>query len=182
MSRFEIGDSFILLLGLLCWLDTDGTMLLFLLAAALHEGGHYAALRLLGGRVRRFRLTAAGGAMYYWLPSDSRIKRALIAAAGPTAGLAAAYGAAGHGLYVFGGANLLLSLLNLLPVPPLDGGVIAAELAGRLKLRILFGAAGCFLCGAVGIWAARTGRGFGLLAFFVILTLNFQKNLQKKAF
>ena len=60
-SRLAISPGFLVLLGLLFYLDQGVDLLgAGLLACALHELGHWLAIRLLGGRIARLRLTAVG--------------------------------------------------------------------------------------------------------------------------
>ena len=52
-GRVEITAGALLLWTLLYYLDSGTLVLQALAACALHELGHYAAIRLLGGRVAR---------------------------------------------------------------------------------------------------------------------------------
>ena len=61
MGRIQVCDSFVLLLSLLFLADDQHNLWLFLAAAGLHEGGHYFALRCVGGKLIDLRLSAAGG-------------------------------------------------------------------------------------------------------------------------
>ena len=63
LGRVEVTGGFLLLTAWLNYLDRQGVVPLALLACALHELGHWAALRALGARVRRVRLTAVGAEM-----------------------------------------------------------------------------------------------------------------------
>ena len=63
LGRVEVTGGFLLLTAWLNYLDRQGVVPLALLACALHELGHWAALRALGVRVRRVRLTAVGAEM-----------------------------------------------------------------------------------------------------------------------
>lgn len=56
LGRVEVTGGFLLLTAWLNYLDRQGVVPLALLACALHELGHWAALRALGARVRRVRL------------------------------------------------------------------------------------------------------------------------------
>ena len=127
-GRVECSGGFLLLAAGIFYLGGGGLLLWTALAAVVHELGHAAAVRLLGGRIRRLRLTAAGAEMAL----DRR--RALTYAgelaailAGPAASLllapaAARLGRWWEGCYLLAGLSLSLGWFNLLPVSPLDGG------------------------------------------------------------
>lgn len=126
----SVTPGFVVLLALLCYLD-EGLGLLGwgLLACALHELGHIAAIRLLGGRVERLRLTAVGAE----LAQDgarplSYGKEALAVLAGPAASLLTAWLAMRASFFLLAGLSLGQGLFNLLPVLPLDGGRAACLL------------------------------------------------------
>ena len=99
-------------------------------AAAVHELGHWAALRLLGARVRCLRIGVLGAVMD--CDGGGLSYRGELAAvlAGPLANLLSALilTGSGQGLEAAAGAHLVLGAFNLLPVRPLDGGR-ALELA-----------------------------------------------------
>ncbi|MCD8376467.1 MAG: peptidase M50 [Oscillospiraceae bacterium] len=120
---FTCSAGFLLMAAALLYLDGQALALQGALACALHELGHWLAIRRLGGRVYRLRLTLVGAEMSlnpryplsYW-------REALAALAGPAASLLCAALAARWGLYLFAGVNLCYGLFNLLPIYPLDGG------------------------------------------------------------
>ena len=99
-----------------------------LLAAALHECGHLAALRMFHVPVEGLRLTALGAELY--ADGARRLsygRELLVTLAGPAANLICALIAGAFAkylttLYVFAGANIILCAYNLLPIQPLDGG------------------------------------------------------------
>ena len=100
--------------------DTPALLAALLLAALLHELAHYAVLRLFGIRAACFTLTGLGASLY--VPELHRLSygaELLSAAAGPLMNLL---------LWVllslFAGAQMVLGVLNLLPVRPMDGGRI----------------------------------------------------------
>ena len=177
-ERVQVGDSFILMVALVGFLDESGLAPLFFLAAALHEMGHVLAVSLCGGTLLQLRLTAAGGVIRYRLPRISMLKDVCIAAAGPAFGLLAAWGAAALGYYRFAGANLLLSMLNLMPVRPLDGGQMITALLRGGTIQLVVEAGCCILLGLLSGMIFLRGGGCSLLIFTTILIGYLQKNLQ----
>lgn len=111
-------------MGLLFYLDQGVDLLgAGLLACALHELGHWLAIRLLGGRITRLRLTAVGAELALDGARPLSYGRECIAAlAGPAASLLTAELAARGGLFLLAGLSLGQGLFNLLPILPLDGG------------------------------------------------------------
>ena len=150
-----------------------GRELLALLPAILiHELGHAAAILALGLRLRGFRAEEGGFRLNY-AGDTTPMGHALIAAAGPVAGFGYALLASylwretgQDGLSLSAGVSLLLSVFNLLPAPPLDGGRILAPLLcawlgsnrGERISRILGYGVGLGLC-TLGVVFALHGRG-----------------------
>ncbi|MBR1659179.1 MAG: site-2 protease family protein, partial [Oscillospiraceae bacterium] len=142
--------------------DEQGMVAALAPAAAVHELGHALALALFHVPVTRLSLGMFGLRMDYRTALTDG-ESAICAAAGPAAGALWALAA-----WEIGGAffrlsailSLGLTLFNLLPVFPLDGGRILEALAGRKWAgRISWVvAATAALCGA-----ALLGR-FGLMA------------------
>ncbi len=167
--------SFVLLvavLGVPLW-RRPGLLVAWILAATVailvHELGHAAALVHLGSRAR-ITLGLLGGATTGAAPDER--SRLLVSLAGPAAGLALgapvlvardllAPGSDAHtlaGLALW--ATVGWSLLNLLPVLPLDGGraltAALSLLAGR-DVEVLVGAASVVLGSAVAVITASHG-------------------------
>ena len=138
-GRVEITAGALLLWALLYYLDSGTLVLQALAACALHELGHYAAIRLLGGRVVRLRISCVGAEMALSARRPLGPARELAAAlAGPAVNLLCAWLCAGlgEGWFCPAGVHLALGLFNLLPVAPLDGGRALAcllALAGRAE-------------------------------------------------
>ena len=127
--RVRCGPGFLLLLALLALMDGGEAVLPWAaLAAAVHELGHYAAVRLQGGAVKELRLSLSGGALVLdrrWPLSYAGELAAILS--GPGASLllaqaAARLGDGGEGSSLLAGLSLCLGWFNLLPVWPLDGG------------------------------------------------------------
>lgn len=118
-------------------------LLLFWLAAILHELGHLAALRLLRGRVEALHFRLSGAEICYRGTGISYGGEVLLALAGPGMNLlwAAVLALASRWypedlLYRFIGCHLVLALFNLLPALPLDGGrVLQSALETRFPLE-----------------------------------------------
>lgn len=108
--------------------DTPILLAALLPAALLHELAHYAVLRLCGVRTARFTLTGLGASLY--VPELHRLSygaELLSAAAGPLINLLLWVLLSLTGreeLTLFAGAQMVLGVLNLLPVRPMDGGRI----------------------------------------------------------
>ena len=130
VRRLEISAGALAGLALLYFLDTEGITLWVLLGCLIHELSHWWAIRMLGGRVVRLRLSCAGAELR--LSSAHPLPpwgMALTALAGPGANLLLAWGSVllarrgvGERLYFFAGLNLGLAFFNLLPAKWLDGG------------------------------------------------------------
>lgn len=181
MRRYHIKISAggVLLLAALYFFMDARDFIALLLAAAAHECGHLAALRAAGCRIRGFSADA-GGAVIERRGSAGPGWELICLAAGPAAGflyaLAAslAGGALGSGLLLCSaGMSAVLSVFNLLPSPPLDGGRIvqlifgdrAAEIAGLLTASAVF---------LVGFAAFVSGHG---AALFIAGALLLVKNI-----
>ena len=149
--ELRISPFALLAASLMYFFDEEGLYAAMLPAAAVHELGHFAALKSGGIRLRRLSFGAGGLEMDYW-GSLSGLTGAAAIAAGPIFGLI-------YGLLVFshleyfrlsGWISLALSLFNLLPVLPLDGGRLLTMAMGRRGEII---SRGMSVCAAVaGLW------------------------------
>ena len=91
-------------------------------ACTIHEAGHLIAILAKKLTVESLSITPAGLDIKRFGPC-SYMTDALICAAGPLAGLLAALLSYQLGFHEFSAVNLCCTLLNLLPIMPLDGGL-----------------------------------------------------------
>ena len=122
-GRLELGWGFAALIVLALLGGAGPALPPVLLAAACHELGHLAALRLAGARVERLRLNAFGAEIRADTRRLSYPREIACTLAGPAVNLALALLLArltGH--FTAAGSNLVLGCFNLLPIPALDGG------------------------------------------------------------
>ena len=177
-GRIEIRDGFVVLLAALWCADRTNVLPLVLLAAAVHEGGHLLVLCLSGGWLHRLTLTCCGAVLHCTLP-EGRFARAAVCLAGPAASFALTALAQACGWYRLAGASVLLGAFNLLPMPPLDGGMALEHLCagGAETVRMTFAAlsaAGLLFCG---LWLLRVGGGCWLLLIGTLIGAKSAKNL-----
>lgn len=140
MPKIRISIPFCILVATLYALDFGNVFLPAFVAIMIHEVSHIAAIRLTGASFDRIDIRAFGVSVnvpeLIYMPYSKEI---IIAAAGPLAGFLTAATAL-LAANVFGfmvpryfiGINVLISLINLIPVYPLDGGRIALSLSLKL--------------------------------------------------
>lgn len=176
-DRLCVRPSFFVFWTIACLLDSDGTLPLFVLAAGIHELGHAVAVWIAGGTVDQVVLYAAGACMSVH-HSRGYVCDLLIAAAGPLAGFVTAWISGQIGWISFAGVNVILSVLNCLPIVPLDGGCMLASLLCLSPLGLRGQDALCVLSlvqsAALTVLGAyllyRTGTNIALLVIGVTLT------------
>jgi Zn-dependent protease len=141
-------------LGLLRW--DLGEIALLVLALFVHEAGHYVAMVGFGYRdVQMFFIPLLGAAVSASRTDAPAYQRTLVALAGPLPGILLGTGlaivavATEHQLVASAAILFLaLNLLNLLPIPPLDGGHVLQE---TLLCRSRFLEAGVRVVAAAGL-------------------------------
>ena len=184
MRRIEVRDGFAVLLAALWCADESGVLPLFLLAAAVHECGHLLVLRLAGGTVQRLCLTACGAVLRCSLP-PAPCARAAVCLAGPAASFALTAIASPLGAYRLAGASALLGLFNLLPLPPLDGGMALRHLTDGRFPRVLTGisavSALSLLSGGVFLWNCGYGAWLFLVSVTIILNASRRARRPRRA-
>ena len=182
ICQVRITPGFLFLAAFLLYQSTSSFLVTFLLAAALHEGGHLLAARWRGVPVRALSMTAFGCVLDFVDEALVRDRDLLwIAAAGPLCNLLFAllcvtpWVGRWHGAALFGAEHLLLALFNLLPVFPLDGAVLCAgllkpnvgERRAEQEVLALSGGLGLAAVGAALWWGGDAGMRLLLLAGWV---------------
>lgn len=148
----RVDFSFVLILSFAALLNADD-LLLLLLFSGIHELSHLVVLLACGGKARCLKFSFYGVALKYddCLPV---IKDFFVVFAGPAASLA---------LYIILGdsINLMLFLLNVLPIYPLDGGRLlrllsykASKVTGGIFMALFF---------ALSLWVAFYYHSLSLL-------------------
>ena len=161
----------------ICKEMTAAALLAVLIPVLAHELGHVAVLLLLKAKISGFAVEPRGLCIQY---SGVLSESAEIAAAlsGPAAGMLYALMLRGFSLYnscrffqLSSDMSLLLSLFNLLPVLPLDGGTALLHLSGMFldeyeaeKLCFLTSLVFSCLILLAGLIMMLRGRGQALLA------------------
>ena len=190
-SLLRVSPEALLALALFVYVSETRFLLALLPAVLLHELGHLLALWLLGVRAAALRPELTGLRIDY-AASGNPAEELLAAAAGPAAGLCYAWLASRLGarlsdkvLLLSAGLSLALSLFNLLPAPPLDGGRIAASLLSLWpggetgeRLTRLFGALTALGLCAAGLRALLRGRGAAVLLAGAMLAAEQLKTLR----
>ena len=125
-GRVEVAPGFLLLLGILLYLDDGSGFLWWVCAAALlHELGHLAASAAFGGRVNLISFGIAGIEMKLSYPEILPYnKENIVLLAGAVVNLVTGSIAFKLDIYQMAFISLGLGAFNLLPIIPLDGGQI----------------------------------------------------------
>ena len=127
---FRVTPGGALLLGMLVFLLNGDELAALGAAVAVHEAGHLLALCSSGARLKTFSLQATGPVLHCTaLPSGAAAVFAALS--GPAAGLAF-WKLAVFRWTLAAETSLVLSLVNLLPVLPMDGGRALLALVGSL--------------------------------------------------
>lgn len=166
--KLQVSGGFALLAAWFALVNGWRLLVIVLAAAAVHEAGHWLALRCLGARAAGFRLSVLGAV----IETEGVLSYAgelAAVLAGPAANLAAAItlAALGQGRWSAAiGAHLVLCVFNLLPICPLDGGRalellvswLAGPAAGEWAARCLGAATAAALASLLG-WVMWRGGG-----------------------
>lgn len=185
MNRgIALSPGAVLVLSLIYFFGGISSLGAVLLSTSVHELGHAAAIKLCGGKVKRLRFDLSGLCMI-GAGTYSAAGEIFILLAGPIAGLALAFACSRLGsdctndfLLRTAGISLALTIYNMLPALPLDGGralnillncFMCAEKAESAMHGISLMTA--FLLAAAGVYASGTQLGIALLAaaFWILI-------------
>lgn len=173
---FAFSVALFLLLGGWFW-GLRFAAILFVVVA-IHEFGHYLAMRLSGYRnVQMLALPLVGGVTIGHEATPDAARRAWMSLMGPLPGIVIGWalaiyvlmnGAIGGLAYEAALVFLFVNYLNVLPVPPLDGAHVVQELlpVGSARLSAVFIATASLVGAALAFWL-----GFTLLAVIALLQL-----------
>lgn len=176
----KVEPVFFLIMGLLGWANTrNGAIgiVVFMVVGGgsilVHELGHATAYRSFGARPQ-VTLTGFGGVTVG--PTQPRGRSLVVTLAGPGAGFTAAVIGAVLTQVVTSNSvvvktalddliwvNVVWGVFNLLPILPLDGGNVAADLFGIRSARYL-SVAGAIGLGVLGLYTGQIFLGF--IAFY----------------
>lgn len=129
--------GFLLMSALMIFLLPLRWLVATLIAALIHELGHYAAVRMFGGSVHCLRLSTSGAIMES--SGINQYAAIICLLAGPLAGLLPLL--AFRYIPVIALCGLIQSIYNILPIYPLDGGKILRYIilmSGGTDLRFRF--------------------------------------------
>lgn len=167
-GRIEVSDSVLIIIIAALLLDTTMLTIMFLVAALIHEIGHLIAIVLCRCEILKIKLTAFGGVIKYH-NNQSKTKDLIIAVSGPFMGFIAAYISAKLSFFTFSGANLILSVVNLIPVMPLDGGTVAMLI---FKNHNFISFIIKIIISILAVFLVIYGKGISLMLFACVLWFN----------
>lgn len=166
MSRYISADAgAVLLLGIFLFLYSINELIAMLIAIAVHELGHLICLALFRTPVYGIRFTVTGPVIQCDMP-NRRIQQVITALSGSAAGILLWFII--RRIYplcaVF---SLFLSVVNLFPVMPLDGGrALSAILPTRKQhFALIIGLMTVFAAAVFGLYLLSAGKGPAMLFF-----------------
>lgn len=131
---------------------------LLLVVIALHEAGHYLAMRALGyRRVQMLMLPLIGGVAFGEESKPNALHRIIVSLAGPVPGLLLGaallwWQPAVPEVVLLGWIMLLVNAFNLLPFHPLDGGQVLEALVPARQVVVRVALEGFAAAGLLALW------------------------------
>lgn len=147
-----------------------------LVVVALHEAGHYLAMRALGYRhTQMLMLPLVGGVAFGEEARPNAWHRAVVSLAGPVPGLLLGLGLVWAApqepaLALLAWVMVFINALNLLPFQPLDGGHVLEALLPWRHAAVRFVLEGVALAGLAALWWLLDAEVALLLAALRVLT------------
>lgn len=168
------------------WINVGIWTLVVFVSVVVHELGHALSGRSFGGDPA-IKLHGFGGSTFLGSGRFSRTQNILVTAAGPGAGFLLGFVILGldmaisgepyllkiafrYGLYV----NFLWSILNLLPILPLDGGQILRDVLGSRRKKLTT-AIGFFTAAILCVWAISAHLYFGAFMLAMLAYHNYRQ-------
>lgn len=168
-KKLKFSDSILVILALSILLDKEILTIIFILSAFIHELGHLLSIVLCRAKILSINITIFGGVIkYHYI--GSKFVDVFIALSGPFFGFLAAYIFSLFGLTIFSGANLILSIINILPIMPLDGGRIVTYLFNK-KFSYIIGFIFKIVLTIFSVYIFIKGYGISLILFVIAIWL-----------
>ena len=174
MGKVEFLYPFVAICCLIIGLENTEASLSLLAAMAIHELGHIAVIRFSGGKMCKTGIYGVGAQIGFSSKHLSRHGEIAVFAAGPCAGAIGALVGSILGLELFAKASLCLTLLNMLPAMPFDGGCILRTFLPYGKEEKILYVSGLVTGGILsllGLYAVFKGGNFSFLASGVCVFL-----------
>ncbi|MBQ8974309.1 MAG: M50 family metallopeptidase [Oscillospiraceae bacterium] len=182
-DRISVTPMAATLLGIACLLCDSALLCALLLCAAVHEGGHLLAIRLMGRHVDSVEVEFLGVSMR--CETASYTQELIAASAGPAASFVLAAGLALLGkapqdefCVMTCGMSAVLGAFNLLPIMPLDGGrilrawaMMATDIDAAERIVGVTGIISCLGLVGLGVWNTFASGNWTALAAAIVLTV-----------
>lgn len=168
-NPFSLDPGAALLLGLLIFTLRPRELTALIAAAAVHEFGHWICLRWMRVPVCGFSVSLSGPVLCCG-EAANRTGQIIAALSGPFAGIL--FWLACSAFWpLCAELSLVLSLVNLLPILPLDGGMALRTILKNQRFLSGLGFVTASVMVLAGIYAFGNGEGTGLLLFGIWLAL-----------
>lgn len=167
MGKIGLLFPFILLACVVFALEDFGTAASVISAMIFHELGHFTAIGVTGGKVLNTSSSGVGAKIGYSSNGLSRRREILVYLAGPCAGAIVGIIGQYFGFIKFAQLSFFMSLLNLLPAMPFDGGCILASVLPYDKSRtvlVISGVCVGFVLCILGLYFVAIGKNFTVFA------------------